>query len=285
MLPADWIANLGAIAATVGSVVTAVTAVLIYVQIQQTRKSIKSTQEMVEIARREHEIARASVIEARKARLDGSMPDTSVRLSRGAQRYFDPTALQRAKEPWEAASSGRFDIQPGTSFTVSEDGDAELGVWMEVEVRNEGDRSAELLFRQVFRPTRAKPEFEHRRLLPGEETVILFVSILRVADWVRLAKVHLEKKTGSAGESIVRLGSVGVFGSADAGADDMSEVAHVGSLLVREYNNPDSWVVADGKDHPGAYPELRYNVFAAKRSYHESLEGKRWIETDDDWVV
>lgn len=171
-----WIEFVAAWSTVAASVVAAVSAVLILRQIRQTQRSVKATEDALELAHEEQRFNRNAILDNQRASIDAEMPRLMVLAGR-LQSVTDPDELApRPLQSWDSPKA--YDLE---HTRLAMEIVARVTLEWTVTVFNDGPRRA--LVRLAMHSSQAVSE----TVIDVDAKALLSITCTRtVAEWIEL---------------------------------------------------------------------------------------------------
>lgn len=220
--------------------VTAISAAIIAWQSVQTRRSVKVTEEALELSRKEFDRNTELVAESLKARIDAEMPRLTAVVAHQSSRVFNA----QVRLPDTHGNLEPEIVPEGTEFTMPRDRLRELTVFVDALVYNDGPRRASLT---IGGPNEL-----------GEEVILAvdspkahsFRRTETLEEWIKLAQPYLRAEQRSPGIEVLEttdapIGFVTSNYHGDMGGFESHRLVQGGSIVEPVEGNASAWRVVD----------------------------------------
>jgi len=198
-----------------------------------TRRSVRATQDALELAQREQDQNTELIADARRARIDAEMPRLFVDVQQqpGGAFRFDPEAR---------SGTTTSTLDPGTKFTLPRDRDIQIGSTAMVSVSNDGPRRVKL---RLFMPRGAEKVSDLLTLGPGESATFPVDRVETLENWVAIYDVfHRQAETFLGAQDQPVLTVLYDFPGA-VGAVEEHVVAAGGSIVAPVIGDAGGWYI------------------------------------------
>lgn len=245
-------------ATAVAAAVTAITAVFIWLQIRQTQRSVKATEQTLTLAREEQEQNRKLIVNAQKSRIDAELPKVLVWVTR---------------QPDEADTFGElmdFDFgtdqyvarKPDPVWSLPRDESVTVAIEVIICVSNDGPRRARVTMVGNGEPIQLFPRDE--LIIPvGEQSSVRIKQTLTLAQWLDMADAC------SSWEPL----TLTYTHQGTEGAIEQWAVLLSGNPLVPVLGEPNAWKL--GRDLPSGFmTHLVAEITMPHREYYSSMSDR-----------
>lgn len=249
-----WLVELSAWAAVGAAIATGASAIVIAIQARYTRESVQASQAAVLVA---HETLRESQL----ARLDANAPRLFLTFSRNS--FEDAYAIKGVTR------SAATQVAPDDHvFRLPRDKDWKIGCDLSMTIRNDGDRSVQLIVTPGLTVTPKKYPSKILVLGPGISIEGTYKVERSLQEWVDIAK---QRAAGNQGHLFIFEASY--TGAGDSDVTESHRVSTEGTLVAPVKDEDGAWRVANIFER-----EMDTSMQPIERTYWKSRKADQRFE-------